>query len=105
MLKTHVEEAHLVPMGWQVGDGPANDAGLERPTTKGRGPCDIPSYLMDGQGRQVTPSIEGQEMEDLITWRNNRRKLRELLRRRDENLRSESDTSDESDSKAGSGLR
>jgi hypothetical protein len=81
-LKSHIEKQHLTPFVWHVGDGPAVGCVM--------GPLGIvadgnPDYLMDKQGNQVTPSIRNQEVEDFITWRNNRRKLRELLLRRDQN--------------------
>lgn len=82
---THVEEAHLVPFAWHVGDGPRN--GVEGGS---RGLEDeIPDFLKDAEGRQVTPSIRDQEVEDSATWRANRRRLKELLIRRNENLPNE----------------
>jgi hypothetical protein len=92
----HAEEAHFVPFSWHVGDGPRNS---DRSTGSG-GDHDegaVPEYLKDADGKQVTPSIRGQEIEDLITWRNNRRKLKELLVRRNENLPSEDEDEDEDD--------
>lgn len=82
-LKTHMEEQHLVPFGWHIGDGPSNN---------GMNAVDedhVPDFLKDADGKQVTPSVRGQQVEDYITWRDNRRKLRALLVRRDENLPSE----------------
>ncbi|CAM1509319.1 Fc.00g030580.m01.CDS01 [Cosmosporella sp. VM-42] len=78
----HIEEAHLVPFAWHVGDGP-NNSFERKPKTEVE---EIPDWLKDEHGNQVTPSIQKQQMEDFATWRGNRRKLRELLRRRDENL-------------------
>lgn len=87
-FEAHMEEEHMVPMSWHVGDGPSN-----RRMAKVTDPGDaIPDFLKDKDGNQVSPSVRGQQVEDVITWRNNRRKLAELLRRRDENL-----PSDESD--------
>jgi hypothetical protein len=81
-LDEHLEEAHLVPLGWHVGDGPTNTS--DKPTQLSED--DIPDYLKDENGNQVTPSIQDQEIEDLATWRSKRRKLKELLMRRDMNL-------------------
>lgn len=75
-----MDEAHLVPYAWHVGDGPRNSG---RATRAGD---ELPGFLNDAEGNQVTPSIRGQEVEDAATWRMNRRRLRELLVRRNENL-------------------
>ncbi|KAI9155383.1 hypothetical protein HJFPF1_07965 [Paramyrothecium foliicola] len=85
----HVEEAHLVPVGWYVGDGPRNTLDTGRRTAE-----DVPGFLKDTQGNQVTPWVRHQEVEDQVTWKNNRRKLKALLMRRDQNLPDE-DSSDE----------
>ena len=113
-LGDHVERAHLVPMSWHVGDGPDNTSGRERKRKRRKAPGtaneedgdeeegeeeEIPDYLRDRHGKQVTPSVAQQRVEDLAAWQTSRRKLRELLRRRDENLPSEE--SDESDGDEG----
>ncbi|KAM4066883.1 transcription factor Zn, C2H2 [Hirsutella rhossiliensis] len=89
-FREHMEEAHLVPLAWHVGDGPQNGGHDARRATGepsgGGGDDDIPDFLKDAQGNQVTPSVRDQEVEDVITWRMNRRRLKELLARRDENL-------------------
>ncbi|EQK97898.1 hypothetical protein G6O67_004758 [Ophiocordyceps sinensis] len=87
-FRQHVEEAHLVPLAWHVGDGPQNGEGhLRRATSEPSGGNDeIPDFLKDALGNQVTLSIRDQEVEDVTTWRMNRRKLKALLVRRDENL-------------------
>ncbi|KND92469.1 hypothetical protein TOPH_02684 [Tolypocladium ophioglossoides CBS 100239] len=82
---SHVEEAHLVPFAWHVGDGPRNDAESGSRAVNGL-EDEIPNFLKDVEGNQVTPSIRDQEVEDLATWRVNRRRLKELLIRRNENL-------------------
>ena len=82
VFDAHMEEAHLVPFAWHVGDGPNNGFEGKR-KTEGE---EIPDYLKDEHGNQVTPSVREQQEEDFATWKGNRRKLRELLRRRDENL-------------------
>ncbi|KPM38463.1 hypothetical protein AK830_g8094 [Neonectria ditissima] len=81
-FEAHAEQAHLVPFAWHVGDGPNNSSGKEVANVE----AEIPDYLKDENGNQVTPSVKDQKIEDFVTWRNNRRRLRELITRRDENL-------------------
>ncbi|RDA92610.1 hypothetical protein CP533_0918 [Ophiocordyceps camponoti-saundersi (nom. inval.)] len=101
-FREHAEEAHLVPIAWHLGDGPRNRLGSyhdHKDDNEGDDDVDedgIPSFLKDARGVQVTPSIRDQELEDVLTWRNNRRKLKELIIRRDENLPDEdSDVAEE----------
>lgn len=54
-----MEERHLIPFVWHCGDGPRNHSG-EVVVTKREG---IPGYLLDKEGEQVTPSVQGQEVE------------------------------------------
>jgi len=83
-FEDHVEESHLVPFQWHMGDGYKNT--WMTPTMAPKGAQgNIPAYLFDKDGIQVTPSVEGQEVEDFVTWKNNRRRLRELLLQRDAN--------------------
>lgn len=94
--RAHVDEVHLIPFGWHVGDGPQNTSAADQMrsgTSLKNG--QLPEYLLDSDGHQVTPSIREQELEDFATWRENRRKLKDLLERRDENLQDE--TSESSD--------
>ncbi|VUC30323.1 unnamed protein product [Clonostachys rosea] len=95
-LRMHIGEQHLVPFGWHVGDGPRNRSGAAAfACADGTEEEDIPGYLKDALGNQVTPSIKDQQVEDYLTWRANRQRLRELLLKREENLPSEeSDLSD-----------
>lgn len=92
-LESHMEGAHMEPFAWHVGDGPANRSGRGvggrgggRGPTAEQGGDGIPSYLKDAEGNQVTPSVRDQELEDYMTWRENRRKLKELLLERDRSL-------------------
>ena len=89
-LREHVEEAHLVPFSWHVGDGPRNSGGpVKHPLDED----EIPGYLKDEQGNQVTPSIRDQQVEDFATFKQNRQKLKDLLIQMNENLPSgESDS-------------
>ncbi|KAM0425247.1 hypothetical protein ACHAPT_009564 [Fusarium lateritium] len=79
-FREHVEEAHLIPVSWHVGDGP-NNKGYRKRTED-----EVPDYLKDEDGNQVTPSVRDQQEEDIMTWRRNRRKLKDLLIRMNENL-------------------
>ncbi|KAM3444073.1 hypothetical protein NHJ13734_001552 [Beauveria thailandica] len=100
-LATHLEQAHLVPMTWHVGDGPKNSCDW---STKFEADAEaVADFLKDKEGNQVTPSTRDQLVEDLQTYRTNRRKLKELILRRDENLDSQSSDASE-DEDMGSGL-
>jgi hypothetical protein len=92
--RLHLEDAHLSAFQWHVGDGPNNTGGMRihRPDSS---QDDIPDFLMGSNGQQVTPSIKDQKLEDFATWKENRRKLKELLIQRDENLPDESSESSE----------
>ncbi|KXH64693.1 hypothetical protein CSAL01_08858 [Colletotrichum salicis] len=89
-LKSHVEDLHMLPVAWQVGDGPQVSFKRYDPDDGTK----LPDYLFDKAGNQVTPSIKDQKEEDLYTWRNNRRKLKVLLLLRDQNMPSEEDDDD-----------
>lgn len=91
-FERHVEERHLVPFTWHLGDGYGNGLG---PAEVMGGSDSVPDYLLDENGQQVTPSVKDQEIEDFITWRNNRRRLRELLLQRDQNAPLEDDDGNE----------
>lgn len=80
----HVEQRHLVPFEWHVGDGPRNTLHRE-PEDRNK----VPKYLLDSNGNQVTPWTKNQRIEGSAGRRKRRKKLRELLLRRDENLPSE----------------
>ncbi|KAL7783390.1 hypothetical protein V8C43DRAFT_294447 [Trichoderma afarasin] len=84
-LRAHIEKKHLIPFSWHTGDGPQN-YGAPNQRLKDE---DIPNYLKDDQGNQVTPSIRDQEVEDFATWKHNRQKLKDLLVQLNDNLPSE----------------
>ncbi|KHN97767.1 C2H2 finger domain-containing protein [Metarhizium album ARSEF 1941] len=92
--RSHLEDAHLLPFRWHVGDGPSNTSGM-RAVLPDNSPDQLPDFLMGSDGRQVTPSIRDQQIEDFATWKANRRKLKELLIQRDQNLPDESSESSE----------
>ncbi|KAM6483085.1 hypothetical protein HDV62DRAFT_343423 [Trichoderma sp. SZMC 28011] len=84
-LRAHMEKKHLIPFSWHTGDGPQN-YGAPNQRLKDE---EIPDYLKDDQGNQVTPSIRDQEVEDFATWKHNRQKLKDLLVQLNDNLPSE----------------
>ncbi|GKT56986.1 C2H2 finger domain-containing protein [Colletotrichum tofieldiae] len=84
-LKSHLEDLHMLPIAWQVGDGPQVSFKRYDPDDG----AELPDYLFDKAGDQVTPSIRDQKEEDFYTWRNNRRRLKDLLLLRDKNMPSE----------------
>lgn len=88
--RKHVEQRHLVPLSWHVGDGACNNGDLfARAQAHGRG--ELPGFLFDKQGNQVTQSVRYQELEDEDTYRTNRHKLEELYVKINAGLPSESE--------------
>ncbi|KAK0386891.1 hypothetical protein NLU13_5204 [Sarocladium strictum] len=103
-FRKHIEEQHLIPVAWHVGDGPRHQGDGITPLVPRRasdGGREIPRWLMDEHGRQVTEGIWDQQVEDKAAWRRNRMKLRELLIRRDENLPSEDEEAVENEEGVG----
>lgn len=89
----HVDEEHLTPFVWHVGDGQRN----ERPITKADETSEEPpAYLLGPGGELVTPWVKDQEIQDFLTWRENRRRLRHILMQRDANAPSEDEDEDAS---------
>jgi hypothetical protein len=92
----HVDSRHLLPFVWFVGDGARNTKcmvlrkEIEEP--------EIPKYLLGRDGIQVTPWVKGQQIEDLVTYRENRRRLKEILMQRDSNAASEDGLDDSTES-------
>ncbi|KAG6360625.1 hypothetical protein INS49_011689 [Diaporthe citri] len=85
-FQDHVDEEHLTPFVWHVGDGQRN----ERPITKADEISEkLPAYLLGPNGEQVTPWVKDQEIQDILTWRENRRRLKHILMQRDANAPSE----------------
>ncbi|WYZ36583.1 hypothetical protein EsH8_II_000089 [Colletotrichum jinshuiense] len=87
-LKFHLEDLHMLPIAWQVGDGPQVSLKRYAPDDE----AELPDYLFDKEGNHTTPSIRDQKEEDFLTWRNNRRKLKDLLLLKEQNMLSEEDT-------------
>jgi hypothetical protein len=91
-FRKHIEEQHLIPLSWHVGDGPRHQGdGIQIPTAYHLGMEEdgVPRWLKDEEGKQVTEGIWEQEIEDKKTWKEKRRRLKELIIRREENLQSE----------------
>ncbi|POS87354.1 hypothetical protein EPUL_002889 [Erysiphe pulchra] len=55
--KNHMEENHLIPFSWHMGDGPCGSR-LAKPSTVWHQP-----YLFFADGRQITPSVASQPIE------------------------------------------
>ncbi|KAG7149586.1 hypothetical protein HYQ46_001499 [Verticillium longisporum] len=85
-MRAHLEEVHMPPIVWQAGEGPVITA---KRYIVDDATGELPRYLFDKTGVQVTPSVRDQQLEDIPTYRANRKKLRMLLLLRDQNLTSE----------------
>ncbi|CRK27631.1 hypothetical protein BN1708_014871 [Verticillium longisporum] len=85
-MRAHLEEVHMPPIVWQAGEGPVITA---KKYIVDDATGELPRYLFDKTGVQVTPSVRDQQLEDIPTYRANRKKLRMLLLLRDQNLTSE----------------
>lgn len=84
MFHEHMEEQHLVPFAWHVGDGVSN-AKLISSELSTKEDEVVPAYLLGLNGEQVTPWVKDQEVEDFMTWRENRNRLKQILLQRDQN--------------------
>ncbi|KAI1506489.1 hypothetical protein F5X99DRAFT_364423 [Biscogniauxia marginata] len=80
-FEEHVEKEHLRSYLWYMGEGYKND-GI---STIEQDPGKLPSYLFDKDGKQVTPSIIGQKLEDDQQHKERKRKLKRLLIQQNEN--------------------
>lgn len=88
-MEDHVEEKHMVPFGWHLGEGPQNDISERKPgKQEGKGD-EVPSYLKDKHGNQITPSIKEQRIEDHAEMKERRKRLWHLMKTCDENSDSE----------------
>lgn len=91
-LEGHVENAHLVPFAWHVGDGPK----VSLPGTPEVGEDGaLPRYLFDAEGRQVTPSVRDQQVEDHAASKARKMKLRAWLREMQEAMPFEEEDAEE----------
>ncbi|KAI0833006.1 hypothetical protein F5Y06DRAFT_280960 [Hypoxylon sp. FL0890] len=80
-FEEHMEKDHFRSVVWYMGDGPKND-GI---WTLKRSADELPSYLFDEDGNQVTPSVQEQQFEDDQQYKERRRKLKRLLFLNNEN--------------------
>ncbi|KAI0601918.1 hypothetical protein F4775DRAFT_582047 [Biscogniauxia sp. FL1348] len=76
----HMEE-HYTPHLWHMGEGYRNEGISEIK----HDPGELPSYLFDENGNQVTPSIVDQKLESEQQRKERKRKLRRLLYLQNEN--------------------
>ena len=95
-LLAHIEEVHMEAFRWHVGDGPRNAVvpALTQKQQDEEGQR-VPDYLLDDEGRQVTPSVRDQQVEDRATYLKNRRRLRDLLVLMNEKLPDNDDDEEE----------
>ncbi|KAI1471359.1 uncharacterized protein F4812DRAFT_176216 [Daldinia caldariorum] len=84
-FEEHMEKAHFRSFVWHMGDGYQNE-GI---STLKRDADELPEYLFDEDGNQVTPSIAEQRLEDDQEYKERKRKLRRLLIQQDENAPTE----------------
>ncbi|KAK0747542.1 hypothetical protein B0T21DRAFT_279030 [Apiosordaria backusii] len=80
-FRAHMEEAHLIPFAWHCGDGPKNTSANPQP----QNPSQLPNYLFDAEGRQVTPSVKDQQIETEDDRKRRVARINALLEKRDEN--------------------
>lgn len=88
-MEEHVEQRHMIPFGWHIGDGPKVDPHNFKPKREAGEEDDIPSYLKDKDGNQVTPSIKEQRLEDAAEYKERRKRLWYMMKVADDNLPSE----------------
>ncbi|KAH9203314.1 hypothetical protein DL95DRAFT_321658 [Leptodontidium sp. 2 PMI_412] len=71
--KQHIEEKHLIPFAWHMGDGPKGTdlSGKPKDTIN-------PLWLTDSSGTQVTPSVAKQPLEDRRASKNNAKRFRKM---------------------------
>ncbi|KAI1322936.1 hypothetical protein F5Y16DRAFT_384973 [Xylariaceae sp. FL0255] len=85
-FERHLEKKHFAWYLWHMGDGPQNKGiwTLKEVTTN-----ELPSYLFDADGVQITPSVRDQRVENDVEFRERKRKLKRLLYEQNENAPSE----------------
>lgn len=84
-FKDHMETKHFVKYLWYLGEGYQNN-GMEALKRKAD---ELPDYLFDKDGNQVTPSVADQRLETDLQKKERKRKLRRLLYEQNENAPSE----------------
>ncbi|KAI1198555.1 hypothetical protein F5X97DRAFT_298845 [Nemania serpens] len=81
----HMETRHFPGFLWHMGEGYQNN-GIE---TLGDSADELPAYLFDKDGSQVTPSVADQRVENDLQRKERKRKLRRLIYQQNENAPSE----------------
>ncbi|KAI1188373.1 hypothetical protein F5B17DRAFT_395612 [Nemania serpens] len=81
----HMETRHFPGFLWHMGDGYQNK-GIETLRDKAG---EVPAYLLDKDGSQVTPSVADQRVESDLQRKERKRRLRRLLYQQNENAPSE----------------
>ncbi|KAK3943444.1 hypothetical protein QBC46DRAFT_377049 [Diplogelasinospora grovesii] len=88
-FERHIEQKHMAPIAYYVGDGPKNSSHHQPVAGAGcmRGDADpLPAYLFDKDGvNQVTPSIKDQRYEDEEERKKRRLRLHRVVMQRDSN--------------------
>ncbi|KAI1825784.1 hypothetical protein F4861DRAFT_500719 [Xylaria intraflava] len=84
-FERHMEKKHFVAYLWHMGEGYQNNGTwlLEKK------PGELPAYLFDQKGNQVTPSVAGQQVESHLEHKRRKRRVRQLLYEQNENAISE----------------
>ncbi|KAE9380281.1 hypothetical protein N431DRAFT_361804 [Stipitochalara longipes BDJ] len=67
--KTHINRRHLIPFAWHMGNGPKGTSLSAKPDP------DPSPWLKDEDGRQVTPSVRNQPIEEGRAKENNARRF------------------------------
>ncbi|KAI0137225.1 hypothetical protein BJ170DRAFT_48925 [Xylariales sp. AK1849] len=76
-FRMHMQKAHFESYIWHMGDGIQNK-GL---ALLKQNPNEIPAYLFDKDGNQVTPSVRDQQFEDTAGMLERKRRVRDRIRR------------------------
>ncbi|GAP87867.1 putative c2h2 finger domain-containing protein [Rosellinia necatrix] len=84
-FEQHMETKHFAGYLWHLGEGYQNN-GI---STLKKMADQLPAYLFDRFGNQVTPSVANQRLETDIQRKERRRKLRKFLYQQNENAPSE----------------
>ncbi|ETS79575.1 hypothetical protein PFICI_09428 [Pestalotiopsis fici W106-1] len=80
---SHMEQKHLIPYSWHMGDGIQN-RGIEE-LKKDIDSEELPRYLFFEDGQQVTPSIRDQQFDDQQATLDRKRMLSDIRRQAEEN--------------------
>ncbi|KAI0536273.1 hypothetical protein GGR58DRAFT_475803 [Xylaria digitata] len=80
-FKSHMETKHFAVYLWHLGEGYQNNGiwTLENKSDE------LPAYLFDKLGNQVTPSVQDQRLESDLQHKERKRKLKRLLYQQNEN--------------------